>query len=311
MLRNFKRAKLIFLAVLSTLFVSVSAFAQIPRTPATFQLAKSEVTATELRNATASLNQLETVLNQIERKKVVTLKDTQEVEKSGFSYAESMKTGLDSALKEAETLAKFEGKQGSINPLETFEKAEKTNQPRLKKIEEMANSIERQINAGEIILDRSVIQDLSISERRELLESLDPRARKIYLEQQPELFKSVLEDSRKTLKFLEDTFEKFQSFAPTNIENTFANYDVSMAVSGMMNSISNMLIPPAYAAAAIPCIPHAVRRDWPRLSRCVISAGSEAINIYNQFVRCWNSARNPLRWLKRTRCVTTLIIRLA
>ncbi|AVZ30028.1 hypothetical protein [Nodularia spumigena] len=329
MLGNFKRAKLIFLAVLSSLLVSVSAFAQIPRIPQNTQLIKSQITVTQLRNATTRLNQLETALNQVERKKVATLKDTEQVEQAAFAYAEAIKAGLDNALKEAETLAKTEGKQGSINSLVTFEKAEKANQPRLEKIEQRANTIERQIKVGTIRLDKSIIQNLSVTERRELLESIEPPAKQIYLREQPTLFKPALElqinnptlqtpqinptlqTPRNNLKFLEDKFDKFQSFVPANIENTLANYHIGIAVSGMMQSISNMLIPPAYAAAAIPCIGYAVAGKWTALAACVVKAGSEATSIYNQFVSCWNNAKRPFRWLKRSRCVARLIVRIA
>ncbi len=329
MLGNFKRAKLIFLAVLSSLLVSVSAFAQIPRIPQNTQLIKSQITVTQLRNATTRLNQLETALNQVERKKVATLKDTEQVEQAAFAYAEAIKAGLDNALKEAETLAKTEGKQGNINSLVTFEKAEKANQPRLEKIEQRANTIERQIKVGTIRLDKSIIQNLSVTERRELLESIEPPAKQIYLREQPTLFKPALElqinnptlqtpqinptlqTPRNNLKFLEDKFDKFQSFVPANIENTLANYHIGIAVSGMMQSISNMLIPPAYAAAAIPCIGYAVAGKWTALAACVVKAGSEATSIYNQFVSCWNNAKRPFRWLKRSRCVARLIVRIA
>ncbi|MEA5606606.1 hypothetical protein [Nodularia spumigena] len=309
--------------------MSVSAFAQIPRIPQNTQLIKSQITVTQLRNATTRLNQLETALNQVERKKVATLKDTEQVEQAAFAYAEAIKAGLDNALKEAETLAKTEGKQGSINSLVTFEKAEKANQPRLEKIEQRANTIERQIKVGTIRLDKSIIQNLSVTERRELLESIEPPAKQIYLREQPTLFKPALElqinnptlqtpqinptlqTPRNNLKFLEDKFDKFQSFVPANIENTLANYHIGIAVSGMMQSISNMLIPPAYAAAAIPCIGYAVAGKWTALAACVVKAGSEATSIYNQFVSCWNNAKRPFRWLKRSRCVARLIVRIA
>ncbi|WP_232288156.1 hypothetical protein [Nodularia spumigena] len=314
---------------MSSLLVSVSAFAQIPRIPQNTQLIKSQITVTQLRNATTRLNQLETALNQVERKKVATLKDTEQVEQAAFAYAEALKAGLDNALKEAETLAKTEGKQGSINSLVTFEKAEKANQPRLEKIEQRANTIERQIKVGTIRLDKSIIQNLSVTERRELLESIEPPAKQIYLREQPTLFKPALElqinnptlqtpqinptlqTPRNNLKFLEDKFDKFQSFVPANIENTLANYHIGIAVSGMMQSISNMLIPPAYAAAAIPCIGYAVAGKWTALAACVVKAGSEATSIYNQFVSCWNNAKRPFRWLKRSRCVARLIVRIA
>ncbi len=338
MLGNLKRAKFIVLAILVSFLVSVSAFAQIPQIRQTPPLIQSQITTIQLRNATTRLNQLETALNQVETRKVVTLADTEAVEKTAFAYAEAIKAGLDNALKEAETLAKTEGKQGSINDLVTFEKAEKANQPRLEKIGARANTIERQIKVGTIKLDRSIIQNLSVPERRELLDSLEPPAKQIYLREQPALFKPALElqinnpnlqtprinpnlqtpqinptleAPRNNLKFLEDKFDQFQSFVPGNLENTLANYHVGMAVSGMMESISNMLIPPAYAAAAIPCIGHAIAGNWSGLAACVVKAGSQATSIYNEFVRCWNNARHPFRWLKRTACVTRLIIRIA
>jgi hypothetical protein len=312
---SFKRLKLVFLAIFSSLLVSVSAFAQIPQIRQNPQLLQSQFTVIQLRNATNRLNQLETALKQVESRKVVTLQDTEAVEQAAFAYAEAMKAGLDNALKQAETLAATQGKQGSIQPLNTFEQAEKANQPRLEKIGERANTIERQIQVGSIKLDRSIIQNLSVPERRELLETLETPAQQIYLREQPALFNPGLQNQqlnpnlqtpRNQLKFLEETSNKLQSLIPAN-----ANYQISIAVSEMMSSISNMLIPPAYAAAAVPCIGLAVSGNWGGLAACVVKAGSQATSIYNQFVSCWNNAKNPFRWLKRAACVTRLIIRLA
>jgi hypothetical protein len=323
MLRNFKKTKLVFLAVFSSLLVSVSAFAQIPRMPQipqTPQLLESQVTLIQLRNATTRLNRLETLLNQVESKRVATLQDTEEVEQAAFAYAEAMKAGLDNALRNADILARTQGRQGSISPLETFEKAEQANQPRLEKIAQRTDTIERQIKGGAIRVDQSIIQNLSVPERRNLLESLEPPVQQIYLREQPALFKPVLEAPvnlpllevpRDNLKFLEDTSDKFQSFVPENTQNKLSSYDIGVAVSSMMQSINNMLIPPAYAIAAAPCVGLAVSKNWTALAGCVTNASSQARNIYNEFVRCWNNARNPFRWLKRTACVTRLIIRLA
>lgn len=49
----------------------------------------------------------------------------------------------------------------------------------LDKIGDRANTIEKQIKVGTIRLDKSLIQDLSDVERRELLESLEPPARQL------------------------------------------------------------------------------------------------------------------------------------
>ena len=79
----------------------------------------------------------------------------------------------------------------------------------------------------------------------------------------------------------------------------------------MIQGVSNMLVPPAYAIAAVPCVGLALAKNWPAVAACVAKAGSEATSIYNQFVNCWRNARNPWRWLKRIRCVARLVGRLA
>jgi hypothetical protein len=316
MLRNFQRSRLIFLAVFTSFLVTVSAFTPVMGNAQSPRVLRPGVTNIQLKDATSRLSELEQALNQVENKKVATLQDTERVEKAALAYAEAMKTALDNALKEAETLATSQGKQGSISPLETFEKAETANRPRLEKIGDRANTIEKQIQVGTIRLDKSLIQDLSVVERGELLESLQPPARQLYLREQPELFKPVLERPginnpvlerpQNQLKFLEETFNNLQSFVPTN-----ANYHIGIVVSQMIQGVSNMLVPPAYAIAAAPCVGLALTKNWPAVAACVAKAGSEATSIYNQFVSCWRNARNPLRWLKRTGCVARLIARLA
>ena len=346
MLGNFQRARLIFLAVFTSFLVTVSAFTPVMGNAQSPGVLRPEDTNIQLKDATSRLSELERALNQVETKKVATLQDTERVEKAALAYAEAMKTALDNALKQAETLATSEGKQGSISPLETFEKAETANLPRLEKIGDRANTIEKQIQVGTIRLDKSLIQDLSVVERGELLESLQPPARQLYLREQPELFKPVLERPginnpvlerpginnpvlerpginnpvlerpginnpvlerpQNQLKFLEETFNNLQSFVPTN-----ANYHIGIVVSQMIQGVSNMLIPPAYAIAAAPCVGLALAKNWPAVAACVARAGSEATSIYNQFVSCWRNARNPWRWLKRTGCVARLIARLA
>jgi len=316
MLRNFQRSRLIFLAVFTSFLVTVSAFTPVMGNAQSPRVLRPGVTNIQLKDATSRLSELEQALNQVENKKVATLQDTERVEKAALAYAEAMKTALDNALKEAETLATSQGKQGSISPLETFEKAETANLPRLEKIGDRANTIEKQIQVGTIRLDKSLIQDLSVVERGELLESLQPPARQLYLREQPELFKPVLERPginnpvlerpQNQLKFLEETFNNLQSFVPTN-----ANYHIGIVVSQMIQGVSNMLVPPAYAIAAAPCVGLALTKNWPAVAACVARAGSEATSIYNQFVSCWRNARNPLRWLKRTGCVARLIARLA
>ena len=129
MLGNFQRSRLIFLAVFTSFLVTVSAFTPVMGNAQSPRVLRPGVTNIQLKEATSRLSELEQGLNQVENKKVATLQDTERVEKAALAYAEAMKTALDNALKEAETLATSEGKQGSISPLETFEKAETANLP--------------------------------------------------------------------------------------------------------------------------------------------------------------------------------------
>ncbi|MEA5573082.1 hypothetical protein [Calothrix sp. UHCC 0171] len=287
MLKNLNRSRWLILAVLGSFLVSISAFAQVPPTQG--------VTQRQLGNATAKLSQIETLFAKVENTKVATFRDSEEVEQAALAYAEAMKAGLDDALKNAETLAKTQGKKGSITPLDTFEKAEKANQPRLQKIEARANALDNQIKAGNIKVDRTIIQKLTVPERRELLDSLQPAVRETYIREQPALFKPVLNAPRKNLKSLNEE----------NTQNKVAK------VSDMVPNVNNMLIPSTYAAAGVPCIRLAISKQWTKLAACVANAGSQAKSIYNQFRSCWNNTRRPLRWLKRARCVARLIARLA
>lgn len=305
-------------AVLSSLLLSVDVFVPMFFAPASAQaqpvpLAPPlQVTSTsQLQNASLRLKSIETLFDKVERQKVVTLEDSETVSKSTFDYARAMKSALDDALKSAEIAAKTEGRQGSIVPLDTFEKAEKANESRLQKIDLRATSIENKIKRGNILIDKPSIEKLSIMERRDLLNSLQPPARTIYIQTQPDLFKPVLEAPQGKIKSLDKTSESQQSFLP-NARNVFRYADrySGTPLSNTLQGISEIIVPPAYAAVALGCIPLILSKNWKAALDCIVKAGSEATGIYNSFVGCYNSASGWFKWVKRASCMARVVIRL-
>jgi hypothetical protein len=308
-------------AVLSSLLLSINVFVPLffvaaPALAQTQPIPPLQVTQTQLRAASVRLKSVETLFDKVESQRLVKLEDSETVSQATFEYVKAMKSALDNALKSAELAARTEGKQGSITPLDTFEKAEKANEPRLQQIEQRATRIDNSIKAGNILIEKPAIEKLSIVERRELFNSLQPPARQIYIQKQPDLFKPVLEAPQlevpqKELKPLDKPSENQQSILPS-AQNTIkhTNYYVGMVVSNTLQSISNALVPPAYAAVAAGCVGLVVSKNWKAASACVVKAGSEATNIYNQFVSCWNSAKGWSKWFKRASCMARVAIKL-
>ncbi|AFY36072.1 hypothetical protein [Calothrix sp. PCC 7507] len=311
MFRNFNfyiKWKWMFFAVLGIFLVNVQVFAQAPIQPIKPDIVKEGVTQVQLRNATTRLDKIEALFSKVESKQVFTQEQSEEVSKATIEYAQAVKAALDNALKNAETLAKTQGSQGSIEPLNTFEKAEKANEPRLRKIEQRANAIEKQIRTGRVKIDRPALEKLSVPERTELFNSLEPPTRQIYIKTQPDLFKPVINTPQKDLKLLKESSENYQSFVPEH--NIMVNYHVGNTVSDMLQKVSNFVVPPAYAAVAAPCVGLAISKNWTALATCVVSSSSQATKIYNEFVSCWNKASGFWKWFKRTACLAKLIIKL-
>lgn len=312
------RWKSLVSAVLSSLLLSVNVFLPMFFAPASAQAQPVppapplQVTQVQLRNASVRLKSIETLFDKVESQKLVTFEDSETVSKATSEYARAMKSALDNALKSAETLARTEGKQGSIDPLDTFEKAEKANEPRLQKIDRRATSIENRIKEGAILIDKPAIEQLSIMERRDLLNSLQPTARTTYIQKHPDLFKSVLEGSQKELEPLNKISESQQSFLP-NARNvvSYAERYTGIILSNTLQSISEIIVPPAYAAVAVGCIPLVRSKNWQAAVNCIVNAGKQAIGTYNDFLSCWNSARRPFKWLKQASCLVQFIARLA
>jgi anti-sigma28 factor (negative regulator of flagellin synthesis) len=255
----------------------------------------------QLRSATSTLGQLETLINNIDEKKLVTAAESEKISQSTFEYGKTIKSALDIALKDASTLAETKGVQGNITSLDAFEKTEKANQPRLEQIELKVKSLEKKIRSGTVKIDAASIQQFTVPERREFLDALEAPARRTYIKQQPVLFKPAinLDVQRDPLKSMDKSSIYGLKFAPTNTSASTTTFDGTSRP------------PSLYAAAAGPCVGLAISRNWPALAVCVANAGSQATSIYNDFVRCWNGASGWFKWLKRSYCVAKLIARIA
>jgi hypothetical protein len=289
------------MALSGGLLISVSQF--IPATyaqptPGAFRTPQKGVQV-QLRSATATLGQLETLINNIDQNKLVTASESEKISQSTYEYAKSIKAALDGALQDASTLAETKGVQGSITSLDVFEKTEKANQPRLEQIELKVKSLEKRIRSGAVKIDTLSIQQFSVPERREFLDSLEAPARRTYIKQQPVLFKPAINlDVQRELKSIDKSSIYGLKFAPTNTSS--------------MTTFDGTSKPPSlYAAAAAPCVGLAIARNWGALAVCVVNAGSQATKIYNEFVGCWNGASGWFKWIKRSYCVARLIIRIA
>lgn len=305
--------KWVVIAVLSCVLITTSAFAiSFKDTDTTSKVAPDY---NPIRNPSRYnyLTQIENAFEAIESIKLVTLEKSEEISSATKKYADETKADLDSALKNAKLLAETQGESGEIQSLTMFEKLEESNVSRLQNIQNRAADVEQLIKGGSVILDVSLIKTLSTDERADLLGSLPPLIQNRYTESQPKLFQDVIPnlkpENQQSLPELfknvnpSETLENQQSFLPkTNTTITAFN---------PIKTLSNIIIPPAYAAAARPCLQYALNKDWNNLLKCVSGASYQAIQIYNEFVRCWYDASGWLKWAKQAFCVAKLIIKIA
>jgi hypothetical protein len=257
------------------------------------RVVSSQAVQLKLNTATSKLSSIETVLSKVESSKTISSAEAEQVSKQTFEYAENIKQALDTALQEASTLAETQGAKGNISSLETFEKTEEANLPRLQNIEEKGKALQLKIQRGEIQLNKESLQQFSTNDKQNFFNQLESPARQIYIQQQPGVFKGIIVAPSRNLK----SSDKFSigSKLPS--------------ATGVVGN--NAPAPRLYAVAAAGCVGLAVRRDWSGLARCVVSAGGQATNIYNQFVSCWNSASGFWGFFKKIGCVAQLIARIA
>lgn len=259
------------------------------------------------------LTRIEDVFKTIESTKLVTLEKSEEISNATKKYADKTKADLDIALENAGLLAETEGESGEIESLSIFEELEEKNASRLQNIEKRATALENGIRIGNLTLDQSIIKTLSTAERADFLGSLPAQVQSKYTQSLPRLFQGVSPnntfENKQTLPELfqnvnpSETLENQQSFLPkTNTKITVFN---------PVKTLSDIILPPVYAAVAIPCIRYAQVKDWSNLAKCVARAVPQVIAIYNQFVDCWYKASGWLKWLKQAFCLARFIIRLA
>jgi hypothetical protein len=291
---NFRtQRKRLKIALLGALLVNFSQLATSALTQGAANQPNGEIQL-RLRNATSTLDTLETALNTIEKQKIVTLSETDKISQSTLEYAKTVKSALDIALKDAESLAKSRGARGNIASLEIFEKTERINKPRLDKIGLKADALARKVRSGEIRFDTPSLERLSVPQRREFLNSLDAPAKGEYIKQYPEVFRSIDiqgQDTRSSGKSL------------------LKNLDgISSAMDSMENT--SLSVPSLYAVAAIPCISLAKKKEWANLALCIAKVSSQAQAAYNNFKSCWDSAK---KWevFKKAACLAEFIAKLA
>ena len=286
--------KWIVMAVLSCFLITSSALA------ANFLSINSNL---ESVSRLKELTRIERNLDKIDSTKLVTIRESEEISSSIKAYADQTKADLDTALVSAELLAKTQGKRGGIEPLVLFEKLEQTNELRLQKIQDRASNVETQVKKGDILLDESLIRELSDTERGEFLGSLPEEVQNIYIKNQSDLFRNV--SPSKDVNQNKKDFEKNQSFLPKT--------SATITAFNIVETISNIIVPPAYAAEAAPCIRYALQRNWSALGTCIANASVKAKNLYNQFVVCWNNASGGgwRNWIRRAACLYTFISKLA
>ena len=279
----------------------------------TFDTDKTSRLDTDKTSRFDYLTQIENIFNTIESTKLVTLEKSEEISNATKTYADRTKADLDIALKNATLLAETEGKSGEIQSLSRFEQLEEKNASRLQNIENRATAVDKEIRIGSLILDQSIIKTLSTAERADFLGSLAAPVQNKYTQSQPELFQNV--SPNETLENKQSLPELFQNVNPSETlekqEGFLPKTNTKIIAFNPVKTLSDIILPPAYAAVARPCIRYAQAGDWSNLRNCVLSAGSQATQIYNEFVDCWYNASGWLKWLKRAYCVTRLIIRLA
>ncbi|MEH2324697.1 MAG: hypothetical protein V7K32_14240 [Nostoc sp.] len=312
--------KWVILAVLSCFFLTTSAFAiSFRNTDTTSPVALSpdfDSTLSISKNNTdrfTYLTQIEKAFDTIESIKVVTLEQSEEISNATKKYADKTKADLDIALKNATLLAETEGKSGEIESLSTFETLEDSTVSRLENIQNRAAGLEKLVKAGSLILDQSLIKTLSTDERADFLGSLPAQVQNRYTESQPQLFKGVSPNVNP--ENLQSLPERFQNVNPSetleNQQSFLPKTNTTITAFNPVETLGNIILPPAYAVAAAPCVRFAIARDWTNLAICVVNAGSQATQIYNEFKNCWYSASGWLQSWKRAFCVGRLIIRIA
>lgn len=254
------------------------------------------------------LSNIETLLGRVEGQKLVTERDSEDLGKTMFEYAQGMKAAFDAALKEAELAANSKGKQGSVASLKHFEDTAKGHEARLKAVEAKTQAIEAQLKTGTVKLDRVQLQKLSPADREEFERFLAPQGLQEMRKLHPDLFKSLphLQPGR------------MKPMTPGSSLKPFDGTQVAGAVAGFCSAlpeqIGAFLISPAEAALGVPCIAPCAAQNWAACAACIVAAGPAAIQAWNTFAGRWNGCGKcwkPWTWWCKAKALTALIAKLA
>lgn len=259
--------------------------------------AKIEPLGGKLRNIEQRVDALVAKVN---KRKLITEAEMEdaELDKAMKEYADAMKAAYDDAIKQAEQAARSKGKEGNTADLKAFEDLAKAHDKRMKQVEAKTRKVEAQIRTGAIRLDKSVLQKATPAEREEFRKHLKPEGIREMEKLHPDLFKPG-----KT------------SLLSPQLESESALFSAAAGYCApLLGQLGDLLVSPAHAAIALPCVAPCAAKNWAACAACVVNAGGQAVEAYNSFVSCWNGSGKPWwtpRWLWRTWCVTKLVAKLA
>lgn len=256
------------------------ATAQSPTVRAVAPAYKAQLDALtpQLRSLEQNFNSL---TGRLTSAKVITPGDMQnaDLEKALENYANAMKSAYDAAVKDAETAGKTKGASGNVAHLKEFEDLAKSHSATVNRLKAQGDQIQSQIKSGAIKLDRAVLERATPPQRIEFQRFLQAPARNELLKQHKDLFQR----RSGTLDALR--------LADLGDRATFWDWLADReewSVNACMTSIGNLLISPAEAAIAAPCVGGCLSMQWSACAACIVSKGPQAIAAWNSFVRCWN-----------------------
>jgi hypothetical protein len=229
---------------------------------------------------------VEALVGRVESSKLITVRDSDELDTSIRAYATDMEQAADTALKEAEKA--FQGKGGNANLLADFERTAKAHEARVKQIETRTQKIDTQVKAGTIRLDKPVLQKMSPQERGEFKQYLRPEGVKEMERLHPDLFKGLPSGA----------IIKPWTFAAV----TDGRYAIQGCWGALVETVGNLLVSPAQAAIVA------------QTASSIANAISKGINDKNQAWADYNNCANNCRWWQfwcKPACLATLIAKLA
>lgn len=249
------------------------------------------------------LASIESLLARVESSKVISEKDSEDLGKTMYEYAEAMKNAFDKATKEAEKASKSQGKEGDVQLLNQFENTAKVHERRMQQIEGRTQKLDGLLKVGAIRLDRPLLQKMTPQERGEFRQHLQPKGIQEMEKLHPDLFKGMQNIPMQ---------KPGVSTAPD--DGTQVSSLDSICCMAAVSKVGDLLVSPAEAALAAPCIGKCLAKNWTACAACVASKGPEAIRAWNSFVGCWNGAGKcwkPWTWPKKAWCLAKLIGKLA